>query len=384
MRNESILLLEDDKNYLKLYQEILTKDFDCIPFSNASDALTFLSSHKPKSIVLDLNLPDMNGIEFCEKLKSTNDLDDIDIIFVSGDSAPEVKLKAFEVGASDFLVKPFEIQELQFKIRKSVDRQIKKDALFKEVLDSRDVIYNAMEQASQYSVVMNFFKHLSQCKSTQNIANVFFNTMSQFKLQCSLRISLPTLCYFRTDQEDVTPIEKDIFELLVNRGRIFPFSNRLIINDKHVSFIIKNPPQDESELGQVRDYVAAMIEGLEAKVIELYSQIGMNSAIEDLNGNIHELKDGIKAHNQTINSVMSNMIMEIAGSYHELEMTETQESFLNALIEKSTEQLSSAETQLVQIMTNLENIKDNMETVQVAVSDDGTQSTSSVDDIELF
>lgn len=208
--------------------------------------------------------------------------------------------------------------------------------------------------------------------------------MSQFKLQCSLRVTLPTLCYFRADQEDVAPIEKDVFELLVNRGRIFPFSNRLIINDKHVSFIIKNPPKDESDLGQVRDYVAAMIEGLEAKVIELYSQTGMNSAIEDLNGNIHELNGGIKAHNQIINSVMSNMITEIAGSYHELEMTEAQESFLNALIEKSTEQLSSAEVQLVQIMTNLEKIKDNMETVQIAVSDNDTQSTSSVDDIELF
>ena len=384
MSNESILLLEDDKNYLKLYQEILSKDFNCIPFGNASDALTYLSSYKPKSIVLDLNLPDMNGIEFCGKLKSTIDLDDIDIIFVSGDSTPEVKLKAFEVGASDFLTKPFEIQELQFKIRNSVERQIKKDALFKEVLDSRDVIYNAMEQASQYSVVMNFFKHLSQCKSTQDIANIFFNTMSQFKLQCSLRISLPTLCYFRADREDVAPIEKDVFELLVNRGRIFPFSNRLIINDKHVSFIVKNPPEDDSALGQVRDYVAAMIEGLEAKVLELYSQTGMNSAIVDLNGNIDELNNGIKAHNQIINSVMSNMLMEIAGSYHELEMTEAQESFLNTLIEKSTEQLSSAEVQLVQIMTNLENIKDNMETVQIAVSKNDSQSISPLDDIELF
>jgi len=384
LNNESILLLEDDKNYLKLYQEILSKDFNCIPFDSASDALNYLRSHKPKSIVLDLNLPDMNGIEFCEKLKSTNDLDDIDIIFVSGDSAPEVKLKAFEVGASDFLVKPFEIQELQFKIRKSVDRQIKKDALFKEVLDSRDVIYNSMVQASQYSIVMNFFKHLSQCKSIQNIADVFFNTMLLFELHCSLRISLPTLRYFRPYQDDVAPIEKDVFELLVNRGRIFPFSNRLFINDKHVSFIIKNPPKDESELGQVRDYVAAMIEGLEAKVLELYSQTGMNSAIEDLNGNIHELKGSIKTHNQIINSVMSNMIMEIAGSYHELEMTETQESFLNGLIEKSAEQLSSAEVQLVQIMTNLENIKDNMERVQIAVSDKDTQSSLSVDDIELF
>jgi len=70
--------------------------------------------------------------------------------------------------------------------------------------------------------------------------------------------------------------------------------------------------------------------------------------------------------NSSSNSVQSDM--EIAGSYHELEMTEAQESFLNTLIEKSTEQLSSAEVQLVQIMTNIENIKDNMETVQIAVS----------------
>jgi hypothetical protein len=63
----------------------------------------------------------------------------------------------------------------------------------------------------------------------------------------------------------------------------------------------------------------------------------MGKAILELAENIGELKLGVGQHNKIINSVMTNVMLEIAGSYHSLEMTEPQELFLNKLIEAATE-----------------------------------------------
>ncbi|NVK24635.1 MAG: response regulator transcription factor [Gammaproteobacteria bacterium] len=383
MSKENIFLVEDEKSYLDLYNEALKSEFNCISFNNAQEALQEFAKYKPKTIILDLNLPQMNGIEFCSALFAKEcQQSEVDIIFVSGDADLSTKLKAFDVGAADFLTKPFELKELRYKVRSSVSRKIREQALIQDVSDNQQLIYTTMEQASQYNNVMSFFKNLSHCNNTSDVSEVFFDTMSKFGLICSLSVRIPDLQYFRSDQQEMSPIERDVFDLLKDKGRIFPFTNRLIINDDHVSFIIKNPPQDDHTLGQVRDYVAAIVEGLESKILEIFSQKGMNSAISDLADNIAHLKSGIHEHNKVINAVMSNMITEIASSFHSLEMTEPQEQFLNTLIENSTEQLSHAESHLVDIMTGLERIKSNMETVQHAViSHEKSQPTS---DLELF
>jgi len=379
-----VFLIEDDKQYLDMYEQILNTEFKTVPFTSAKEALKKFKELAPKTILLDLNLPEMNGIEFCEILFSeycTNT--DVDIIIVSGETAPLSKLTAFEAGVADYLTKPFELKELVFKVQSSVQRKLKEEKLICDAAESQQLIYTTMEQASQYSQVMSFFKNLSKCSSIDEVSRVFFESMQYFGLNTSIKFKLPQDTYFRSDGIEISPIEIDVYALLEPKGRLYMFSNRMIVNDKHVSFIIKNPPSDENSLGQIRDYTAAMIEGLEAKTLELYSQSGMGKAILELSENIGELKFGVGQHNKIINSVMTNIMLEIAGSYHSLEMTEAQELFLNKLIEAATEELSNAEEILVEIMNRLEDLKLQMVKVQDAGSQKGLEVDDS-SDIELF
>lgn len=381
---EIIFVIEDDKNYLDIYDQALNSQFNLLSFTNAKDALEKFKVLQPKTILLDLNLPDLNGIEFCATLFDKYcSPEDIDIIFVTGEVDPKFKLMAFEVGASDYLTKPFEIRELVYKVKSSIERKLKEEQLASEALESKKLINTTMEQASQYSQVMSFFKNLAMCKNIDEVAQTFFESMEYFGVVSSLHVKLPTDSYFRQDGSPITPIEKEVYDLLQSKGRLYEFSNRIIVNDAHLSFIIKNPPKDPNKMGQLRDYTAAMVEGLEAKVLEIYAQSSMQNAILDLSSNITELKTGVNKHNQLINSVMSNMMIEIAGSYHELEMTETQETFLNKLIETGSEQLSHAEDVLVDIMSKLEALKVQMENVQQAVTPRGLQVEDN-NDIELF
>jgi CheY-like chemotaxis protein len=381
---EIVFLIEDDKQYLDMYEQILNTEFETVAFTNAKDALLKFKELTPKTILLDLNLPDMNGIEFCEKLFSeycTNT--DVDIIIVSGETAPLSKLTAFDAGVADYLTKPFELKELVFKVKNSIKRKLKEERLVADTKENQQLIYTTMEQASQYSQVMSFFKNLSKCDNIDEVASVFFESMKYFGLNSSIKFKLPKDNYYRSDGIEISPIEIEVYTLLEPKGRLYMFSSRMIVNDEHVSFIIKNPPSDENSLGQIRDYTAAMIEGLEAKTLELYSQAGMGKAILELSENIGELKFGVGQPNKIINSVMTNIMVEIAGSYHSLEMTEPQELFLNKLIEAATEELSNAEEILVEIMTRLEDLKLQMEKVQEAGHHKGLDSDELSND-ELF
>ncbi len=386
---QKVFLIEDDCDYLEIYEQVLNPEFNTIPFDNALDALEQFKQHQPKTIILDLNLPQMNGLQFCNTLFGKHcESSDVDIIFVSGENDPAIKLTAFEAGAADFITKPFELKELLFKVQASIQRKLKEESLLNEATENQNLIYTTMEQATQYSQVMSFFKNLSPCKNIEQLAQVFFNSMSFFGLHTSIRFKLPSLMHFRHDGLEITPIEQDVYNLLEAKGRLYEFSKRIIINDKYVSFIIKNPPRDEHALGQLRDYTAAMIEGLSAKILDIYSQTGMESAITELSSNIDKLKAGVQQHNQVTNSVMTNMMLEISGSYHSLEMTEQQEVFLNKLIDNSTQTLCHAEQHLSEIMSGLEGIKNNMETVQQAVNEQAQELSHSTnhsdDDIELF
>lgn len=381
---EVVFLIEDDKQYLDMYQQTLDSEFKTVPFTSAEGALKKFKELTPKTILLDLNLPDINGIEFCEILFSEYCTStDVDIIIVSGETAPLSKLTAFEAGVADYLTKPFDLQELVFKVRSSVQRKVKEQKLICDAAESQQLIYTTMEQASQYSQVMSFFKNLSKCKNIEEASRVFFESMEYFGLNASIKFKLPQETYFRSDGIEISPIEIDVYALLEPKGRLYMFTDRMIVNDEHVSFIIKNPPKDEHSLGQIRDYTAAMIEGLEAKILELYSQDGMGKAILELAENIGELKIGVGQHNKIINSVMTNVMLEIAGSYHSLEMTEPQELFLNKLIEAATEELSNAEEILVEIMNRLEDLKLQMERVQDAGAHKGYDMEDS-SDVELF
>src|ERR1022692_3724071 len=71
----------------------------------------------PDLILLDINMPEMNGYEVCEHLKSTEERSDIPVIFLSALNDIEDKLGAFRSGAVDFISKPFQIEEVQARVK---------------------------------------------------------------------------------------------------------------------------------------------------------------------------------------------------------------------------------------------------------------------------
>lgn len=101
-----ILIVDDEPANLKVMREVLGNQYRMSFAKSGSAALALLEKEQPKLILLDIMMPDMNGFEVCEILKSTPALSHIPIIFVTalGDESDE--FKGFELGAVDYITKP--------------------------------------------------------------------------------------------------------------------------------------------------------------------------------------------------------------------------------------------------------------------------------------
>ena len=121
----TILLVEDEEPIRDMLQFSLTKHgFFILEAENAQQAYAILATHVPDLILLDLMLPKISGIDLMRKLKQQSATKDIPIIMLTARAEEECKVQALEVGADDYVVKPFSPKELMARIKAVLRRGV--------------------------------------------------------------------------------------------------------------------------------------------------------------------------------------------------------------------------------------------------------------------
>ncbi|WP_300383838.1 response regulator transcription factor [Clostridium sp.] len=115
---ELILVIEDDKairNFISATLEI--HSYNCLSAENGEQGIILTTSHKPDIIILDLGLPDMDGVDIIKKIRTWSNCP---IIVVSARGEDRDKIEALDSGADDYLTKPFSVDELLARIRVTI------------------------------------------------------------------------------------------------------------------------------------------------------------------------------------------------------------------------------------------------------------------------
>jgi len=116
--NHKILIVDDDELNLTILEEILEAEFELIRASNGVAALAKVRDERPALVLLDIMMPEMDGYEACRQIKAGKADDDIPhVILVSAKASTNERVRGYEVGADDYLIKPFDEDELLAKVR---------------------------------------------------------------------------------------------------------------------------------------------------------------------------------------------------------------------------------------------------------------------------
>ena len=115
---DRIMIVEDEKSISGFIKAILSSNgYDAMVVQSGSEALSLISSHCPDLVILDLGLPDMDGMQIITKVRS---LTQLPIIVVSARGDEPDKVAALEAGADDYITKPFGAAELLARIRVAI------------------------------------------------------------------------------------------------------------------------------------------------------------------------------------------------------------------------------------------------------------------------
>jgi len=119
-----ILIIEDEKLLSEMYEDKFSQSgFLAVVADSAEEGFKLLEKEKPDLILLDILLPQENGIQFLNKIKDIPDLSKIPVIVFSNYDDPETKKKAFDLGARDYLIKTnFTPTEIVGKIKNFLEK----------------------------------------------------------------------------------------------------------------------------------------------------------------------------------------------------------------------------------------------------------------------
>lgn len=109
-----VLVVDDSESARVMARRVLDREFDVSDVSSGSDALEAIAADPPDIVLLDLVMPGMSGLEVLATLRRTSTMP---VIVLSGEAGESERVVAFDVGADDYIVKPFLLRELPARIR---------------------------------------------------------------------------------------------------------------------------------------------------------------------------------------------------------------------------------------------------------------------------
>lgn len=151
---ETILAVDDKKENLDVILNIL-EDFDVIPLTSGAKALEIISQEKISLVLLDIVMPEMDGYEVCQALKSDPSTSSIPIIFATAKTDDESISKAYAAGADDYVSKPLKRSEVIARVQTQL--RLKKTIEDLEYLASRDTMTGAYNRRKFFELAYPIF-----------------------------------------------------------------------------------------------------------------------------------------------------------------------------------------------------------------------------------
>ena len=158
MKLKHVLVIDDNVTNLKFAEKTLKPYYKVSLLISGAQTLKFLSKNTPDLILLDINMPDMDGYETLKKIRENPDLDNTPVIFLTALSDSESEVKGIELGAVDFIIKPFIPQTMLSRVKMHLEFSEYKNDLENKVHEKTEIIEHLQD------VMMLSLAELVECR----------------------------------------------------------------------------------------------------------------------------------------------------------------------------------------------------------------------------
>ncbi len=359
-----VFIVDDEPLMLDAVQLVLEDACEVECFASAAACLARLPESQPDMFLLDVLLPGIDGLELCRRLKENEETAALPVTFVSGYDTIETRLACYEAGGDDFIVKPFNPDELRRKI--AVARRIlgEKKRLRETAGFAQRTAFSAMSSMGELGIVIEFLRRSFACGDRTELARAMIDALGQYGLDGAVQIRLGGDALTISKEGVDLPLETAVLNHVRHQGRVFEFGKRGVYNFGGVTLLVKNMPLEDAErCGRMRDNLALLAEGADARrqAIEVEqanrrTRDGIGDALDGLYRALETLRRGHQQEQSHFTLLMVDVQEAMSRAFVGLGLTDAQEVQLIELIHAQMERLRERQEFDHQVATQIEQL----------------------------
>lgn len=244
-RQPLILIVDDNPTNIDLLRDILSTGYRFGVAKNGVKALEYIRKHKPDLILLDVMMPEMDGFEVCRTLKNDSDYQDIEVIFITALSDAKYIAQGFEVGAVDYITKPFMAAEVVARVQTHLAlKQMKEELSQQNVVLEKKVREQTVQIQNMFNAAITSMGRMAESRDPYTAGHQ--HRVSEFACTIGRQMGLPEE---RVEAIRIASLVHDIGKIrtpvsILNRpGELMPAEWALIKTHSYVGYtILKDMP----------------------------------------------------------------------------------------------------------------------------------------------
>lgn len=305
MKSKNILIVEDDITFQLMLKKILS-DYSLTVVDSGEAGIETLTNETPDLVILDINLPGIDGYETCKRLRSMEQTSSIPIIFLSSFIELDDRLHAYGVGGNDYISKPFDVTELKTKIELHSKKFEKQKNIEQELKNSHSLLMNVQTSSAKLQSIGRFIQATLFCHDIDTLFQHFFKTTNDLNLKCVLSINSNSGVETRASGAAVSKLEQEILNMSTKVERIHSFGqDRAIFRWRQATLLANN-------LGDMIDTLAILMDALEAGIKSVDAEAELLQQVEQLEINNDQLRDRISRLFSDMNGDINITIAEFS------------------------------------------------------------------------
>lgn len=360
--NESftVFVIDDDPFVRDILRTILEPDCIVEDFDSVEACVPRLETAKPDMFLLDVRMPGMDGYTFCRQLKDDDAFAGIPVTFVSGQDTLDARVRGYDAGGEDFIVKPFEVEEVLRKVRVAKQIAQGRQALEQQAKEAQKFSFMVMASMDEAGVALNFMCQLVAWETEQEIAAGLLDLLQRYRLEGVVQTRISGRCLTQSATGTNLPLEVSVMNHVSGLDRIFDFRNRSVHNFPRVTLMVSNLPLDNPDYcGRLRDNLSIAAKGAESQLQSLEaleqnrrSQKGILSTLDYVRGSAEVLRQANTRNHAAAGQLLLALDERLANAFVHMGLTENQEKQVSDLVTNVMQQQqqlldSSAETDRV-------------------------------------
>lgn len=348
-----LLIVDDSPQDIHLLLAELKNDYRITAATSADAALQMLEHNElPNLVLLDVNMPGIDGYEACKMIKQDERIMDIDVIFLSGNDSNEEIIRGLDVGALDYIVKPYNPDLLQSKIRNALVSHQSRLALKSQAANANSLIQTVLSETGALSEIISFMRESFHQHTPTELIECLIEAIRQFNVDVVCLFKANGIREAASTNGEVSMIELELLNRMYeSENPFFEQDSRLFVHKENIVLFIKLLPDDPDKRNSLKDNLMIMLEGANAKLAQFVRELELggerlhmvSTAIKNADDSLSQIRTQQEEHKKFSVEILDDMVKEVETAFYDLALSDEQEArllnILQSAIDKSTQHM---------------------------------------------